>query len=122
MVWSNESENAMITIPITRHTPTLNHHPIAHTTLPEMWGGLECTVNRVGDRYFDQTILSGHQERLSDLARFAELGIRAIRYMAAARAIRTCSIPASRSASQRTPGLWRSATHGWRTGLPSTSR
>jgi dTDP-4-dehydrorhamnose reductase len=49
-------------------------------TLPEIWGGIECTVNRVGDQYFDQTIRSGHQERISDLERFADLGIRAIRY------------------------------------------
>jgi dTDP-4-dehydrorhamnose reductase len=53
-------------------------HP--STALPAMWGGLECTVNRVGDRYFDQTLRTGHHERISDLARFAELGISAIRY------------------------------------------
>ncbi|MDQ2653372.1 MAG: family 1 glycosylhydrolase [Chloroflexota bacterium] len=58
----------------------LRDTPPSHTTLPEMWGGIECTVNRVGDRYFDQTVRTGHQERISDLARFAELGISAIRY------------------------------------------
>jgi dTDP-4-dehydrorhamnose reductase len=47
---------------------------------PELWGGHECTVNRVGDRYFDQTIRSGHQHRLSDLDRFAGLGVTALRY------------------------------------------
>ena len=26
----------------------------------ELWGGVECTVNRVGDRYFDQLERSGH--------------------------------------------------------------
>lgn len=46
----------------------------------EMWGGLECTVNRVGDRFLDQLELSGHTNRLDDLDRFAELGISAIRY------------------------------------------
>lgn len=46
----------------------------------EIWGGIECTVNRVGDRYFDQVIRTGHHERLDDLSRFAELGISAIRY------------------------------------------
>ncbi len=46
----------------------------------EMWGGVECTVVRVGDRYLDQTVLSGHQHRLSDLDAFAGLGIRALRY------------------------------------------
>ncbi len=54
----------------------------AHETMPplEMWGGLECTVNRVGDRYFDQLELNGHAHRIDDLDRFAELGITAIRY------------------------------------------
>lgn len=46
----------------------------------ELWGGHECTVNRVGDRYFDQTVRSGHQDRLEDLDRFAELGLKALRY------------------------------------------
>jgi dTDP-4-dehydrorhamnose reductase len=45
-----------------------------------LWGGIECTVNRVGDRYLDQVVFSGHEERLDDLDRFAELGITAIRY------------------------------------------
>src|SRR5918998_3650742 len=46
----------------------------------ELWGGVECTYNRVGDTYFDQCERSGHATRLSDLDRFAELGIRALRY------------------------------------------
>ena len=46
----------------------------------ELWGGLECTVNRVGDRYFDQIERSGHAQRLSDLDLFAGLGIVAMRY------------------------------------------
>ncbi len=46
---------------------------------PEIWGGPEYTCNRVGDRYFDQMTLSGHAERLSDLERFAELGLHALR-------------------------------------------
>ena len=46
----------------------------------ELWGGHECTVNRVGDRYRDQTIRSGHHDRPGDLERLAELGIRALRY------------------------------------------
>ncbi len=53
-----------------------------HDQLPplEMWGGLECTVNRVGDRFLDQMELNGHARRIEDLDRFAELGIAAIRY------------------------------------------
>jgi dTDP-4-dehydrorhamnose reductase len=45
-----------------------------------LWGGLECTVNRVSDEYFSQLERNGHAERLCDLERFASLGIRAIRY------------------------------------------
>jgi dTDP-4-dehydrorhamnose reductase len=46
----------------------------------ELWGGVECTVNRVGDDYHDQLERSGHAQRLDDLRLFADLGIRAIRY------------------------------------------
>src|SRR4051812_45536464 len=46
----------------------------------ELWGGPECTVNRVGNLYRDQTKETGHHRRLADLARFAELGIAALRY------------------------------------------
>jgi dTDP-4-dehydrorhamnose reductase len=46
----------------------------------ELWAGVECTVNRVGDRYFDQLIKNGHDRRLEDLSRFADLGITALRY------------------------------------------
>jgi dTDP-4-dehydrorhamnose reductase len=45
----------------------------------EMWGGVECTVNRVGDRYFDQLQRSGHPSRIEDLDRFCALGIRTLR-------------------------------------------
>jgi dTDP-4-dehydrorhamnose reductase len=46
----------------------------------ELWGGHECTVNRVGATFHDQTIRSGHQHRLDDLDRFAALGLKALRY------------------------------------------
>jgi dTDP-4-dehydrorhamnose reductase len=46
----------------------------------ELWGGHECTVNRVQECYRDQTVLSGHQDRIDDLALFAGLGVRALRY------------------------------------------
>jgi len=46
----------------------------------ELWGGLECTVNRVLDDYFSQMERNGHATRGDDLERFASLGIRAIRY------------------------------------------
>ena len=46
----------------------------------ELWGGPECTVSRVGDRFSDQTVRSGHQTRLGDLELFAGLGLKALRY------------------------------------------
>ncbi|MGH8854169.1 MAG: dTDP-4-dehydrorhamnose reductase, partial [Telluria sp.] len=46
----------------------------------ELWGGLECTVNRVGDDYFSQLDRNGHAGRACDIPRFAATGIRAIRY------------------------------------------
>lgn len=45
-----------------------------------MWGGVECTVNRVRDKYFCQMGRSGHIDRLDDLDRFASLGLSALRY------------------------------------------
>ncbi|MRX51334.1 family 1 glycosylhydrolase [Paracoccus sp. S-4012] len=46
----------------------------------QLWGGCEYTVNRVGDRFFDQTLRTGHEDRTGDLELFAELGLRALRY------------------------------------------
>jgi dTDP-4-dehydrorhamnose reductase len=45
-----------------------------------LWGGLECTVNRVREDYFSQMERNGHAERLTDIGRFASLGVSAIRY------------------------------------------
>ncbi|HEY4529946.1 MAG TPA: sugar nucleotide-binding protein [Luteimonas sp.] len=47
--------------------------------LPALWGGVECTINRVGGRWFSQLERSGHLQRESDLDAFAALGIRALR-------------------------------------------
>jgi dTDP-4-dehydrorhamnose reductase len=46
----------------------------------EIWGGVECTVNRVGNAYYNQLVRGGHAGRLSDLDRIAGLGIRTLRY------------------------------------------
>jgi dTDP-4-dehydrorhamnose reductase len=47
----------------------------------EVWGGLECTLNRVGDRFHSQLEMSGHAERIEqDLDAFASLQLSAIRY------------------------------------------
>ena len=40
----------------------------------EMWGGVECTVNRVDDRWFNQLERNGHAERTDDIDRCSELG------------------------------------------------
>ncbi|HEV3470702.1 MAG TPA: family 1 glycosylhydrolase, partial [Pyrinomonadaceae bacterium] len=47
---------------------------------PEVWAGVECTVNRVGERYFDQLARGGHASRAEDLELFAWLGVKAVRY------------------------------------------
>ena len=46
----------------------------------EVWGGVECTVNRVGERWFDQCARTGHDWRDDDLDRIASLGVSAVRY------------------------------------------
>jgi dTDP-4-dehydrorhamnose reductase len=45
-----------------------------------LWGGLECTVVRVGETFRDQSRETGHRERDGDLAAIASLGIRTLRY------------------------------------------
>jgi dTDP-4-dehydrorhamnose reductase len=51
------------------------------SSIPELWGGLECSFNRVGSKYFDQLEYSNHYRRLEeDLEAIAGLGITAIRY------------------------------------------
>ena len=46
----------------------------------QLWAGIECTVNRVGDRYFEQLGRTGHDQRIEDLDLFASLGVSSIRY------------------------------------------
>src|SRR6478609_6525693 len=48
--------------------------------LLELWGGIECTVNRVRDAFHDQLHFSGHRQRSSDLDQIASLGINTLRY------------------------------------------
>jgi dTDP-4-dehydrorhamnose reductase len=45
----------------------------------ELWGGVECTINRVRDAYFEQLPRLGHHSRISDLDLIAELGVTALR-------------------------------------------
>lgn len=46
----------------------------------ECWGGVECSVVRLADRFHSQLHRTGHDRRSDDLERIAELGIRTLRY------------------------------------------
>ena len=46
----------------------------------ELWGGVECTISRVGDVYRDQVVETGHAARATDIDAMVELGIKAVRY------------------------------------------
>lgn len=46
----------------------------------ELWGGVECTISRIGHAYRDQCMLSGHADRPGDFERFASLGLTALRH------------------------------------------
>jgi len=46
---------------------------------PELWGGLECTINRVGDDFFDQFEMANLYEQPKQEA-IASLGIRKLRF------------------------------------------
>ncbi len=46
----------------------------------QLWAGPECTVNRVGERYFDQLEATGFAHRLDDIDRLASLGIARMRF------------------------------------------
>jgi dTDP-4-dehydrorhamnose reductase len=47
---------------------------------PEIWGGLECTINRIENEFRDQLLYTGHYERDSDIDQIAALKISALRY------------------------------------------
>lgn len=50
------------------------------SSIPELWAGLECTINRVGNSFRDQFNYSGHYTREGDLEAIASLGIKKLRY------------------------------------------
>ncbi|GGE28583.1 hypothetical protein GCM10007276_02170 [Agaricicola taiwanensis] len=50
------------------------------TEAPELWGGLECTVARLRNRWRDQLVETGHQRRPQDMDALAALGFRRLRY------------------------------------------
>jgi dTDP-4-dehydrorhamnose reductase len=46
----------------------------------ELWAGVECSITRIGEEFYDQLERQGHYTRPSDLDAFAALGVRALRY------------------------------------------
>ncbi len=84
---------------------------ISAVTPPQIWGGVECTLNRVRDQYLDQSALTRHDSRDDDIARIAELGIRVVRYpvlwerIAQSPAVDDWSSADSRLAALRSAGM-----------------
>lgn len=73
-----ESLPAALTAPVPlRPGPGAGPPPPAAT---ELWGGLECSVVRVGDDLRDQFRETGHHGRIADLEAVAALGLRTLRY------------------------------------------
>ena len=53
----------------------------ARTAQPlELWGGVECSVVRIGGDYRNQVVDTGHASRLKDIDAMAEIGVKAVRY------------------------------------------
>ncbi|HEY0446946.1 MAG TPA: family 1 glycosylhydrolase [Allosphingosinicella sp.] len=52
----------------------------SHASSLELWGGVECTIARVGDEYRDQTLETGHHLRREDIDLIAGLGVKTVRY------------------------------------------
>jgi dTDP-4-dehydrorhamnose reductase len=46
----------------------------------ELWGGIECTINRINDSYLDQLEYANHYTRENDISLIAGLGIKTLRY------------------------------------------
>ncbi|HEY0026277.1 MAG TPA: family 1 glycosylhydrolase [Allosphingosinicella sp.] len=46
----------------------------------ELWGGVECTIVRLGDEFRDQTAETGHRGRRGDIDLIADLGVTTVRY------------------------------------------
>ena len=47
---------------------------------PELWGGVECTINRVHDKYYSQLEKTGYMARNDSIAHIAALHVKALRY------------------------------------------
>ena len=46
----------------------------------ELWGGIECSIVRIGETWRDQIAETGHRDRIDDIDLIAGLGIRTVRY------------------------------------------
>jgi dTDP-4-dehydrorhamnose reductase len=46
----------------------------------ELWGGVECSLVRIGDDFRNQLVETGHWSRMGDIDAMADLGIKAVRY------------------------------------------
>jgi dTDP-4-dehydrorhamnose reductase len=46
----------------------------------EVWGGIECSINRIENQYFDQLSYHDQYQRKQDLAKVCDLGITKLRY------------------------------------------
>lgn len=46
----------------------------------QLWGGAECTINRTGSAWRDQSVETGHRDRPQDYDRIADLGMAAVRF------------------------------------------
>ena len=58
----------------------MNNRTFSGSAPFELWGGVECTVNRVHENYYDQATRNGHRGRLSDFDLFQTLGLTALRH------------------------------------------
>lgn len=47
---------------------------------PELWGGVECTINRVNDKYYSQLEKTGYVARNDNISHIAALQLKALRY------------------------------------------
>jgi dTDP-4-dehydrorhamnose reductase len=45
-----------------------------------VWGGIECTINRIGNTFRDQLFYTGHYARIGDIEMIGSLGISMLRY------------------------------------------
>lgn len=55
-------------------------NPSSPECIPDIWGGMECTINRVHNDFYDQLEMAGHYNRDSDIDLIAGLGIKKLRF------------------------------------------